>query len=71
MSGSPSSSYREQTKNSKGIHVRLDADLLARLDDLCKKRVISRAKAIEVAIGQFCDQQDRVNVILSRLTEKD
>ena len=71
MSGSPSSSYREQTKNSKGIHVRLDGDLLTRLENLCKKRGISRAKAIEQAVVAHCDQQDRVDVILSRLTEKD
>jgi len=68
MSTSGSSSYRDQTKNSKGIHVRLSDEILSKLTAHCEKRGVSRARAIESAISLYVARQDQIDEIVRRET---
>lgn len=62
MSGSKRSakSFRPEYENTRQIHLRINADLLARVDAAAEKRRLSRAVMFEGAVEEYLDKLDRI-----------
>lgn len=60
--------YRKAHQPSRGIHVRLNEDLVRRLDESCDKYNISRAMILERALERHLDHMERMMERLEQIS---
>lgn len=62
--------YRKPNQSSKGLHVRLNDELVERLDKTCERHSISRAMIIERAVERHLDYLDKMMARLDQINDE-
>lgn len=59
MASGSAKSYREPSEDVASLHIRVNRDLVRRLDEQAHKRVVSRALLVQKAIEAMLDKLEK------------